>query len=126
MIVDSKIKVVQEDPSDFEIFLGVFTAEKKFQWFSVSKHKTLSEGYKAYKKYVVKQLQYTDEELKRIWDTGRLDVELKHNNKTLNWTAIYCREAEKLTEKEKADLEKGTEEQIGKIKGTPHKAGEPY
>lgn len=80
--------------NEYEIYLGTFD-DNVFTWYSISKHKELGKAYKEYKKYVNSQLKYTDEELQKVWDTGRLDIELRQGNKLLNWVGIYSREVVK-------------------------------
>ena len=77
--------------ADFSIWLGTFK-EEKFIWYVVQEFKDVTSAYKAFKEYVNTQLKYTDEELQQVWDTGRLDIELKQGNKLLNWVGIYSRE----------------------------------
>lgn len=77
--------------ADFSIWLGTFK-EEKFIWYIVQEFKDMTSAYKAFKDYVNTQLKYTDEELQQVWDTGRLDIELKQGTKLLNWVGIYSRE----------------------------------
>lgn len=88
----------------FEIQLGTFV-ENEFIWHLVDTYDDLRDAYKAFKKYVNSQLQYTDEELKKVWETGRLDIELREGNKLLNWVGIYSRAAFDLLDEEKAATE---------------------
>lgn len=96
---DKKIEYV-----DFEIYLGTFN-DNEFTWHRISKHKDFEQAYKEFKKYTNKQLQYTEEDLKKVWDTGRIDIELRYGNKLLNWVGIYSREVS-LMEPEKDKDEK--------------------
>ena len=77
--------------ADFSIWLGTFK-EEKFIWYIVQEFTDMTSAYKAFKEYVNTQLKYTDEELQQVWDTGRLDIELKQGTKLLNWVGIYSRE----------------------------------
>lgn len=97
---------IKSNSDVYEIYLGTFL-DNTFTWYSVKKLKNLNEAYKEYKKYVNTQLKYTDEELKKVWDTGRLDIELRQGNKLLNWVGIYSREVKALSEKEEKEVEKG-------------------
>ncbi|WP_407414226.1 hypothetical protein [Methanobrevibacter sp.] len=90
----------------YEIYLGTFI-DNTFTWYSVKKIKNLSEAYKEFKSYVNTQLKYTDEELQQVWDTGRLDIELRQGSKLLNWVGIYSREVKPLDKKEEKEVEKG-------------------
>lgn len=78
--------------NQYRLILGTFI-DNKFVWHDVDSFATLSEAYKEYKKYVNDQLKYTDEELVKVWNTGRLDIELLQGRRLLNWTGIYVREA---------------------------------
>ena len=98
-------KEVKSNSDVYEIYLGTFI-DNAFTWYSIAKYKDLTKAYKEYKKYVNTQLKYTDEELKQVWDTGRLDIELRQGNKLLNWVGIYSREVKPLTEKEEKEVEK--------------------
>lgn len=92
--LDTENTNVQDAPkqqADFSIWLGTFK-EEKFIWYIVQEFKDITSAYKAFKQYVNTQLKYTDEELQQVWDTGRLDIELKQGTKLLNWVGIYSRE----------------------------------
>lgn len=78
----------------YQIMLGTFK-DNKFYWHKVKEMDDLKSAYKEFKKYVNKQLTYTDRELKKVWNTGRLDVELRRGNRLLNWVGIYSRAAER-------------------------------
>ena len=90
----------------YEIYLGTFI-DNTFTWYSVKEMKSLTEAYKEFKSYVNTQLKYTDEELQQVWDTGRLDIELRQGSKLLNWVGIYSREVKPLDKKEEKEVEKG-------------------
>lgn len=90
----------------YEIYLGTFI-DNTFTWYSVKQIKNLTEAYKEFKSYVNTQLKYTDEELQQVWDTGRLDIELRQGSKLLNWVGIYSREVKPLDKKEEKQVEKG-------------------
>lgn len=103
-----KIGDAKETPQkQYQVMLGVFI-NNAFVWHKVGDYDDLRAAYKAYKAYVNSQLKYTDEELKKVWDTGRLDVELRRGNKLLNWVGIYAREVDKLSAEaeKKADKDK--------------------
>ena len=90
----------------YQLILGTFI-DDEFVWHDVDSFDNLEEAYRAFKKYVNSQLKYTDEELIKVWNTGRLDVELRRGNKLLNWVGIYAREVAqeaKEDEDEKADV----------------------
>lgn len=95
----------------YQLILGTFI-DDEFVWHDVDSFDNLEEAYKAFKKYVNSQLKYTDEELIKVWNTGRLDVELRRGNKLLNWVGIYAREVAqeaKEDEDEKADVKDSAE-----------------
>ena len=102
---ETKHKEIKSNSDIFEIYLGTFI-DDAFTWYSISKHKDPTEAYKEFKKYVNTQLKYTDEELRQVWDTGRLDIELRQGNKLLNWVGIYSREVKPLSKKEEEEAEK--------------------
>lgn len=95
----------------YQLILGTFI-DDEFVWHDVDSFDDLEEAYKEFKKYVNSQLKYTDEELIKVWNTGRLDVELRRGNKLLNWVGIYAREVAqeaKEDEDEKADVKDSVE-----------------
>lgn len=101
-----KSKEIKSNSDVYEIYLGTFI-NNAFTWYSIKKMKDPTTAYKEFKKYVNSQLKYTDEELQKVWDTGRLDIELRLGNKLLNWVGIYSRETKPLSKKEEAEAEKG-------------------
>ena len=95
----------------YQLILGTFI-DDEFVWHDVDSFDDLEEAYKEFKKYVNSQLKYTDEELIKVWNTGRLDVELRRGNKLLNWVGIYAREVAreaKEDEDDKADIKDSVE-----------------
>lgn len=90
--------------NQYRLILGTFI-DNKFVWHDVASFETLSEAYREYKKYVNEQLKYTDEELVKVWNTGRLDIELLQGRRLLNWAGIYVREAVAAEEEEETDDE---------------------
>lgn len=101
-----KSKEIKSNSDVYEIYLGTFI-NNAFTWYSIKKMKDPTTAYKEFKKYVNSQLKYTDEELQKVWDTGRLDIELRQGNKLLNWVGIYSRETKPLSKKEEEEAEKG-------------------
>lgn len=75
---------------EYTVNLGTFEGED-FVWKVIYKNNSFDKAYKFYHKYTNKQMSYTDEELKKIWQSGRVDVELKQGNKLLNWVGMYSR-----------------------------------
>jgi len=102
----NKKKEIKTNSDVFEIYLGTFN-DDVFTWYSIKKFKDATQAYKEFKKYVNTQLKYTDEELKKVWDTGRLDIELRQGNKLLNWVGIYSREVKELSKAEEKEAEEG-------------------
>lgn len=94
----------------YQLLLGTFI-DNEFIWHDVDSFDDLEEAYKEYKKYVSSQLKYTDDELLKVWNTGRLDVELRRGNRLLNRTGIYVREvADDEDDGEKPDDKKKQDE----------------
>lgn len=93
----------------YQLILGTFI-DNEFIWHDVDSYDTIEEAYREYKKYVNSQLKYTDEELSKVWNTGRLDIELRRGNKLLNWVGIYAREVDKLSEDEEEKANKDNPE----------------
>lgn len=75
----------------YQLILGTFI-DNEFVWHDVGSYDDQAVAYKEYKKYVNEQLKYSDDELVKVWNSGRLDIELRRGNKLLNWTGIYTRE----------------------------------
>ena len=94
---------------EYEVLLGTFEGED-FIWKTIYKSYDFDKAYKFYYKYTNKQMSYTDEELKKIWSSGRVDIELKQGKKLLNWVGIYSRKVsnpdEVIEESEKDDKDK--------------------
>ena len=74
----------------YEVMLGTFEGED-FIWKQIYKSDNFDKAYNFYHKYTNKQMSYTDEELKKIWNSGRVDVELRQGKKLLNWIGMYSR-----------------------------------
>ena len=94
----------------YQLILGTFI-DDEFVWHDVGSYDDLTAAYREYKKYVNEQLKYSDEELVKVWNSGRLDVELRRGNKLLNWVGIYTRETgededDEKDEKAKKDKDK--------------------
>ena len=75
---------------DYEVWLGTFEGEN-FVWKTIKKENDFDKAYKFYHDYCMKQMSYTDEELQKIWSSGRVDVELRQGKKLLNWVGIFSR-----------------------------------
>lgn len=46
---------------------------------------------KEFRKYVIEQLKYSDDEFDKVWETPRLDIELLMGETLLNWAGVYAR-----------------------------------
>lgn len=84
---------------EYELWLGSFEGEN-FKWKVVDKYTEFSKAFEAYKKFCNKQMSYTQEELREVWSSPRLDIELRQGKKLLNWLGIYSRKVEKKLEEE--------------------------
>lgn len=107
--------------NQYRLILGTFI-DNKFVWHDVDSFATLSEAYKEYKKYVNDQLKYTDEELVKVWNTGRLDIELLQGRRLLNWTGIYVREAAPDDDDEDDEADEVPEKEPAKPKDSGERA----
>jgi len=85
----SRFKIMA-DFIEYEIWLGTFEGED-FVWKTIKKFNSFDEAFKFYHDYVMKQASYTDEELKKIWSSGRIDVELRQGKKLINWAGLFSR-----------------------------------
>lgn len=92
--------------NQYQIDLGVFI-NNEFVWHTVKTFATIEAAYKGFKEYTNKQLRYTDRELMKVWNSGRLDIELRRGNRLLNWVGIYAREADKSADDTEQDKDKG-------------------
>lgn len=88
--------------NQYQLILGTFI-DNKFVWHDVDSYDDIEVAYREFKKYVNSQLKYSDEELLKVWNTGRLDVELRRGNKLLNWVGIYAREVAKEAKEDEDD-----------------------
>lgn len=89
----------------YQLMLGTFI-DNEFVWHDVDSYEDLETAYAEFKKYVNSQLKYTDEELIKVWNTGRLDVELRRGNRLLNWVGIYAREVDRLSKEDEEEADK--------------------
>lgn len=97
---------------DYEIWLGTFEGED-FVWKTIKKFNSFEKAYAFYHDYIAKQSSYTDEELKKVWSSGRLDVELRQGKKLINWAGFFSRRVADPTYDPLAE-EKEAEEKGGK------------
>lgn len=96
---------------DYEVWLGSFHGET-FVWKSLKKFNDFESAYKFYHEYSNKQMTYNDDELKKIWGSARIDVELRQGKKIINWVGIYSRRVAKPDEvyKSKEEVEAESKE----------------
>ena len=90
IIIVHEIQKLMADFVDYTIMLGTFEGED-FIWKTVKKFNSFDEAYKYYHDYAQKQMTYTDEELQKVWSSGRIDIELRQGKKLLNWVGIFSR-----------------------------------
>lgn len=100
---------------EYTVMLGTFEGED-FIWKTIYKNYDFDKAYNFYYKYTNKQMSYTDEELKKIWSSGRVDIELKQGKKLLNWVGIYSRKVSEPDEEEPEEKEEKKEEKKSKDK----------
>lgn len=74
----------------YDLWLGSFEGEN-FKWKKLKSFNDWSKAYKEYKSFVNEQFRYSDKELFEVWHSTRLDIELKQEDKLLNWVGIYLR-----------------------------------
>ena len=75
---------------EYEIWLGTFEGED-FVWKVIKRFNDFDEAYAFYHEYIMKQSKYDDEELKKVWSSGRIDVELRQGKKLINWAGLFSR-----------------------------------
>lgn len=73
------------------LIIGTLERDGQFKWHDVKTYGSKEEAYKGYTAYVAKQQKYSELDLKKVWKTGRLDIELLDGRKLLNWTGIFSR-----------------------------------
>ena len=75
---------------EYEIYLGTFEGED-FVWKKIKTYNSFDEAFKFYHEYVMKQASYEDEDLRKVWSSGRIDVELRQGKKLINWAGLFSR-----------------------------------
>lgn len=101
------------DYVEYEIWLGTFEGED-FVWKTIKKFTEFEKAYKFYNDYKQKQSQYTDEELRKIWGSGRIDIELRQGKKLLNWIGMYSRKVGEDESEEEQEVEDSHPQQLRK------------
>lgn len=77
---------------NYEIWLGSFEGED-FVWKKIKEFNNYKDASKFFEEYKRKQASYDQEELSKIWGSGRIDIELRQGKKSLNWVGMYYRKA---------------------------------
>lgn len=85
---------------DYELWLGSFEGEN-FKWKVIKKFNKWGEAFKAFRDFCDTQQSYSQEELKEVWSSPRLDIELRQGKKMLNWMGLYSRKVDKDLERER-------------------------
>lgn len=75
---------------EYEIWLGTFEGED-FVWKVIKRFNEFDAAYSFYHDYIMKQSKYDDDELKKVWSSGRIDVELRQGKKLINWAGLFSR-----------------------------------
>lgn len=123
---------------EYEIYLGTFEGED-FIWKCIKRFTSFDDAYGFYHDYIMKQSKYDDEELKKIWSSGRIDVELRQGKKLINWCGLFSRrvadpnfdpyaEEKKEADAEEAKASDSAENDIPKtyVASIGHKQGSDY
>lgn len=75
---------------EIAIYIGTFDAsDNSFTWKKDDTFSSLKSGYSAFKKLCQKCAGYTYDDLMEIYDSPRLDIELRQGTKMLKWFGIY-------------------------------------
>ena len=77
----------------YELWLGSFEGER-FKWKKLETFDDYQEAYSKFKKFVNKQVEYNDAELLDVWESPRLDIELKQGERIIDWVGIYTGKSE--------------------------------
>ena len=96
---------------EYELWLGSFEGEN-FKWKVIKKFNDFKKAFTAFKEFCDTQQGYSQEELKEVWSSPRLDIELRQGKKMLNWMGLYSRKVDKDLEheRERAHTEKKPKE----------------
>ena len=81
---------------EIAIYIGTFDETKgeygTYTWKKDDTFSSVKAGYSAFKKLCQKCSTYTYEDLMEIYDSPRLDIELRFGSKMLKWFGIYEKE----------------------------------
>ena len=83
----------------YELWFGKFEHED-LAWKIIKNFDNYEDAYKYYKKFVNEQFNLDNDELIEEHDSTRLDIELRSNNKKINWIGIYAKKEIDEEEKE--------------------------
>ena len=76
----------------YRLVVGTFDEKKnETKWHDVEEFDDFDKAQKEFRKYVIEQLKYSDDEFDKVWETPRLDVELLMGETLLNWAGVYAR-----------------------------------
>lgn len=100
------------DFTKIDLWLGTFEGKSnKFVWKKLESFDSFDKAYAAFRKFIKEQLEYDSEELMKIWNSPRLDIELKQGDKLINWHGIYYnRRAKKIVEEQEEEQDETTED----------------
>lgn len=83
------------------LFIGTFDEKKQdTKWKKIKDFKNKKEGYISFKELCKKCAAYTYEEFMEIYNSPRLDIELKEGDTLLKWMGIYEKQITEDEEKE--------------------------
>ena len=98
--LESMEGVEDAEYEDYELWLGSFEGEN-FKWKVIKKFNNFKKAFKAFKEFCDTQQSYSQDELKEVWSSPRLDIELRQGKKMLNWMGLYSRKVDKDLEHER-------------------------
>lgn len=76
----------------YRLVVGTFDEKKnETKWHDVEEFDDFDKAQKEFRKYVIEQLKYSDDEFDKVWETPRLDIELLMGETLLNWAGVYAR-----------------------------------
>ncbi len=86
------------------LYIGTFDEKKQdTKWKIIKTFKSKKEGYISFKDLCKKCAAYTYEELMEIYNSPRLDIELKEGDTLLKWMGIYEKQISEDEEKEEKE-----------------------
>lgn len=74
----------------FIIYIGTFNGnDNTFSWDADQTFDKFNDAYKAFKNLITKCATYSYDELRDIYGSPRLDVELRYGDRNLKWFGIH-------------------------------------